>query len=48
LFKEKVQNSELTAELKAKVIELFTNAHAHAQDKATKDIVKELTVKPTQ
>ncbi len=48
LFKEKVQNSELTAELKAKVLELFSHAHAKAQDKSTQDIVKALTVKPTQ
>jgi len=48
LFKEKVQNSELTAELKAKVLDLFTHAHVQAQDKSTQDIVKALTVKPTQ
>jgi len=48
LFKEKVQNSELTAELKSKVLDLFSHAHAQAQDKSTQDIVKALTVKPTQ
>jgi len=48
LFKEKVQNSELTAELKAKVLELFAHSHGQAQDKSTQDIVKALTVKPTQ
>jgi len=48
LFKEKVQNSELTAEVKAKVLDLFSHAHASAQDQSTKDIVKVLTAKPTQ
>ena len=48
LFKEKVAESELTAEVKAKVLELFSHAHAKAQDKSTQDIVKALTVKPTQ
>lgn len=48
LFKDKVVHSELTAEVKAKVLELFSHAHASAQDQSTKGIVKALTVKPTQ
>jgi len=48
LFKDKVVHSELTAEVKARVLELFSHAHASAQDQSTKDIVKALTVKPTQ
>ncbi len=48
LFKEKVMNSELTAEIKSKVLDLFSHAHVQAQDKSTQDLVKTLTVKPTQ
>jgi hypothetical protein len=48
LFKDKVVKSELTAELKAKIIEWFSHAHDSAQDQSTKEIVKALTVKPTQ
>jgi hypothetical protein len=48
LFKDKVVNSEFTQETKAKILDWFSHAHAQAQDKSTQDIVKALTVKPTQ
>ena len=48
VFKEEVANSEFTSDVKAKVLELFQHAHEKTQDQSTQEVVKALTVKPSQ
>jgi hypothetical protein len=42
-FKEYVEKSPLTAEVKATVLDLFSRAHAEAQNDPAKEIVKKMT-----
>lgn len=48
VFKEELSNSGLEQAVKDKVLEIFANAHSKVQDKSTQDVVKSLTVKPSQ